>query len=147
MNIDFSLEILRNIKEFQERMKTLIQKPNFSYKMARDFITSGEKNANISDDIYTEITSLQELRKNTISIAMRKAIAKAKLKGKEIPERFLDGNDLTPFFDEEIYNEYSSFGVYELMPWYSELEIEQLKEILRQNNSTENHGLDDDDER
>lgn len=144
MNIDFARSTLLKIKEFQSGIKNLITKyPNFDYKLARNFLKSGEKDPKIPSEIYDEITRLNEIRKSAIISEMRRAKAKSQLLGETIDESLLDGSNYTPFFEEADYNKYPSLGVYEFLSFYSPKEIVDLK--LQQDNNSFN--LDDDDAR
>lgn len=128
MNIDFERSTLERIDAFQTGLVELINKyPNFDYKLAREFLKTGKKSEAMPEEVYDEILRLNELRTKAIKVEMFRAAAKAKLMGKEIPEKFLDGSSLSPFFDEKMYDLFPSFGVYEFLSWYDLTEIEKLK--------------------
>lgn len=113
MIIDFELSTLRIVKEYQGRLKNLITKyPNFDFEAAINFLKTEEKTDKIPEEVYPELIKLNELRKKAIQNEMRRASAKAKLEGKEIDSKFLDGSDYTFCFSPETYDEFPKFAIY-----------------------------------
>lgn len=139
--IGYAVSTWRKVKEFQDGLKELEDK--ISMPLIRKYLLTGEKNDDISNDIYDEIDKLQDLRSSGIQGEMRYAIAQARKSGIDLKENITSGKDIRPGFSKKVLEKIPSLGIYTHFMWYTEKELEKCTVDIDKPESSE---LDKDDD-
>lgn len=139
--IGYAVSTWRKVKEFQDGLKELEDK--ISMPLIRKYLLTGEKNDDISNDIYDEIDKLQDLRSSGIQGEMRYAIAQARKSGIDLKENITSGKDIRPGFSKKVLEKIPSLGIYTHFMWYTEKELEKCNVDIDKPESSE---LDKDDD-
>lgn len=128
--VGFMRSTYRAIKEFNTGLEDIIKAfPNATLKKMREYLTSGD-NGDMDEELCKELDRLERIREKAIKDEMFFLSAKAKSKGRIVPEDILSGRALDPIFDPTVYEISPDFQIFEFLSWYSGAEIAQYNPRL-----------------
>ncbi len=123
----------KKIKIFQEGLKDIEKLIPMSY--VRDYLLTGKKINEITENTYKKIDELQEIRMSGISSEMKYAIAQAKKSNLTLKEDIITGKDMAPGFSKSILSRVPSLEIYTHFMWYTKKELKDYRNFIR--NTTE----------
>lgn len=142
VKVGYSMSTWKKVKEFQDGLKGIEDK--ISMPLIRRYILTGEKNDDISNEIYDEIDRLQDLRASGIQGEMKYAIAQARKNGINLKENITSGKDIRPGFSKKVLERIPSLGIYTHFMWYTEKELDKCSIDIEKPQSAEQNKNDDD---
>ncbi len=139
--VGYAMSTWRKVKEFQDGLKEIESK--IPMPLIRKYLLTGERNADISGDIYDEIDRLQGVRTSGIQGEMRYAIVQARRNGIDLKENITSGKDIRPGFSKKVLERIPSLGIYTHFMWYTEKELEKCNIDIEKPESSEPDKDDD----
>ncbi len=135
--VGYAMSTWKKVKEFQDGLKEIERKIPMS--LIRQYLLTGKRDKNISNDIYDEIDRLQHVRTTGIQGEMKYAVAQAQKNGINLKEKITSGKDIRPGFSKKVLDRIPSLGIYTHFMWYTSKELEKC------NIETSTPNKDDDD--
>lgn len=142
LKVGYAMSTWRKVKEFQDGLKEIEGK--IPMPLIRKYLLTGERNNDISNDIYDEIDRLQNVRSTGIQGEMRYAIAQARKNGIDLKENITSGKDIRPGFSKKVLERIPSLGIYTHFMWYTVKELEKLNVDIEKPQSSAPDKDDDD---
>lgn len=127
-NYDFEISTWNSIKEFNNFFNEIKEKyPNLTMPMIRNYIKTGTKIVGVPNELYDDIDKLFAIRLKAIEIEKIHLEAQAEKAGKKLPESILNGKNLKPYFEDEVYEIVPTLKIFEFMVFYDGEEIANMK--------------------
>lgn len=139
MTFDFEVSTLNAIKKFNEFFREVKRKyPNLTMPMAREYLKNGTRIVGVPDELYEDLDTLFEIRKNALENEREHILAQAQKSNINLPENIISGKCLEPFFEDELYEKVPTLRLYEYMIFYSLEEIARKTKEITEKNEAEN---------
>ena len=141
IDFDFELSTIRGIREFRDIKDDMVRLyPNIPMSAAREYIKTGKKLPIIPDEFYEIAEKLYEKRIEVIESVKIQISEQARKNEIDVPEEYLSGKNLAPFFENDIYEKVPDLKVFEFLRFYSPEEIAQMtkkQELVADQKNTE----------
>jgi len=127
MDFDFELTTLKGMRDFRiifDEIKS--QYPNIPMKAAREYIKTGQKLPVIPNGFYEEVEKLYNKRREVIESVRMQISEQARKNGIDVPDEYLSGKNLSPFFEDDVYEKVPDLRIFEFLRIYSPEEIAQM---------------------
>lgn len=117
-------------KQFKKGLEELEEKVDLA--IIRLYEKTGEKDPTVSESIYLEAEELFKIREDAIKLEMIHARSQARELNINIPQKILDGKDLSIGFKKELLEKIPAIGVYDFFKPFTKKELDKIVKNARE---------------